>query len=351
VRTEVSGDRRFITVVPEGRFAGEAGGTLTVDVGGDYLVNLERSGLQFSGGEKGGSFAGHFQFAVAPAASGGTLPLPVPAAPGDPSGVWELSRIAQPLPTILPSYNQIGFDSLHYLIGLVGATNDGHPIAWVVGGKLTEGQNATVVDPATRVLFPLELTYDGGLLTLLNTSGFAIEFNRIRLPFTYFRIATRLDGSGAAIGSARLNVSALCGDITFYGLFLRQLGFCNPQTDLLSTVGAAELRPYAGGVQMQPSGIGTVSFAAASNGVTATFSPDTTLRDDTQSVSVLLVDTVSNRPIGLDYGFATSRTSRPDGTLESVRVGFDPGSVTGDLRAYLMVDAYPAALSDVLTVP
>jgi hypothetical protein len=201
------------------------------------------------------------------------------------------------------------------------------------------------------VLFPLELTYDGGLLTLLNTSGFAIEFNRIRLPFTYFRIATRLDEGGSAIGSARMNVSTLCGDITLYGLFLQQLGFCNPQTDLLSTVGAAELNPFADGVQTAPSGVGTVSFAAASNGVTATFAPDTTLRADTQSVSVLLVDTVTNRPIGLDYGFATSRTSRPDGTLETVRAAFDPGAVTGDLRAYLMVDAYPAALSDVLTVP
>jgi outer membrane protein assembly factor BamB len=351
IRTEVSGDRRFITVVPEGRFAGESGGTIDVSITGDYLVNLERTGLQFSGGEKGGSFAGAFQFAVAPAAAGGTLPLPVPAAPGDPSGVWELSRIAQPLPTILPSYNQIGFDSLHYLIGLVGTTSDGHPLAWVVGGKLAEGVNETVVDPATRVLFPLELTYDGGLLTLLNTSGFAIEFNAIRLPFTFFRIATRLGLDGAALSSAAMNVSVLCGDITFYGQFLRQLGFCNPQTDLLATVGAAELRPHAGGVQTAPTGVGTVSFSAGTDGVTALFSPTTALRADTQSVSLLLVDPVTNRPIPLDYGFATSRTSTSGGALESVRASFAPGSVTGDLRAYLMVDAYPAAQSAVMTVP
>src|SRR5262249_32746560 len=153
---------------------------------------------------------------------------------------------------------------------------------------------------------------------------------------------------GAAIGSARLNVSALCGDITFYGTFLRQLGFCNPQTDLLSTVGAAELRPYAGGAQTPPVGVGTVSFAAAADGVTATFAPDTALRADTQSVSLLLVDPATNRPVGLDYGFATTRTTKADGTLATVRAAYEPGAVTGDLRAYLMVDAYPAALSDVL---
>src|SRR6185369_1430691 len=107
-------------------------------------------------------------------------------------------------------------------------------IAWVVGGKLAEGSDTTVVDPATRVLFPFQVTHDGGALTLVGT-GFAFEF---------FRIATRVDGQGNAEGSPALNVSAVCGGITLYGQFLRQLGFCNPQTDLLTVFGGAELRPH-----------------------------------------------------------------------------------------------------------
>ena len=74
--------------------------------------------------------------------------------------------MAAPLPTILPSYNQIGFDSLHYLIGLVEGDAPATPSRGSSARKLAEGSNTTVVDPATRVLFPFQVTYDGGALTL-----------------------------------------------------------------------------------------------------------------------------------------------------------------------------------------
>jgi hypothetical protein len=348
VRTEVSGDRKFVTIVPLAPWAGQAGGQLSVAIDGNYLVNPTRKGLQFSGGTVGGAFSQHTTFTVRAVDADDTLPLPVPAAPGDPAGVWELYRIAAPLPTILPSYNQIGFDSLHYLIGLVEGDGAGHAIAWVVGGKLAEGSNTTVVDPATRVLFPFQVTHDGGALTLLGT-GFAIEFNLIRLPFEFFRIATRVDGQGNAEGSPALNVSAVCGGITTYGQFLRTLGFCNPQTDLLTVFGGAELRPHMGGVQQAPAGVGTVGFDMTATGVTATLT-GSTLRPDTQSLSILLVDAATGVPVPLDYGFATTRTASPSGVVETVGVPFGTTTPPASVRAYLMVDAYPAA-TDTLPHP
>jgi hypothetical protein len=304
-------------------------------------VNPTREGLRFSGGTVGGTFSQHTTFTVRAIDADDTLPLPVPAAPGDPAGVWELYRIAAPLPTILPSYNQIGFDSLHYLIGLVEGDGAGHAIAWVVGGKLAEGSNTTVVDPATRVLFPFQVTHDGGTLTMLGT-GFAIEFNLIRLPFEFFRIATRVNANGSALDSPALNVSAECGGITFYGDFLRQLGFCNPQTDLLTVFGGAELRPHMSGVQQAPAGVGSAIFAMTPAGVTATLT-GSMLRPDTQSLSILLVDAATGVPVPLDYGFATTRTTSASGVIETVSVPFGTVTPPAAVRAYLMVDAYPAA--------
>ena len=348
IRTEVSGDRKFITIVPLAPWAPQAGGPLSVTIAGQYLVNPTRIGLRFSGGEVGGSFGQTFEFAVRAVASDDTLPLPVPAAPGDPAGVWELYRIAAPLPTILPSYNQIGFDSLHYLIGLVEGGAPGHAIAWVVGGKLAEASNTTVVDPATKVLFPLEVGNEGGALTLLGT-GFAIEFNLIRLPFEFFRIATRVDAQGDALASPALNVSAVCGGITFYGQFLQQLGFCNPQTDVLTVFGGAEFRRHGSGVQQAPGGVGTVEFSASATGVTATFT-GTTLRTDAHSIALLLVDAATGKPVPLDYGFATVRTPSGPGLIECVTVPFGAVTPPASVRAYLMVDAYPAAVQT-LPVP
>jgi len=343
LRTEVSGDRKFLTLIPEGRLAGPAGGALAVRVTGNYLVNPDRVGLRFSGGTVGGQFAADLDFTVRPAADGGPLPLLVPEQPGDPAGVFELSRLAAPLPTILPSYNQIGFDSLHYLVGLVESSADGDAIAWVVGGRLAEGENRTEVDPATRVLFPLTLRHDGGLLTMTSGGQFAIEFNGIRIPFELFRVATRLDGQGDALTSPAINALTPCAGITFYGPFFQQLGFCNPETDLLNVFGGAELGPHEGGVQQAPAGVGMVAFALADGGVTATVG-GSTLRPDTQAIGLLLVDAVTGEAVSLDYGFTTERTTNPDGTLASVRVPFGPDDVVPALlRVYLMVDAYPAA--------
>src|SRR5262249_45084131 len=105
-RVEVSGDRKFLTIVPLAPWAPEGGGSLAVTIDGQYLVHPMREGLRFFGGEVGGTFSQTFTFDVAAVGADDTLPLPVPAAPGDPAGVWELYRVAAPLPTILPSYNQ-----------------------------------------------------------------------------------------------------------------------------------------------------------------------------------------------------------------------------------------------------
>src|SRR5262249_28070942 len=153
---------------------------------------------------------------------------------------------------------------------------------------LAEGENRTIVDPESRVLFPLEVRFDGGLVTFSNQGGFAIEFNRIRIPFDFFRLAGRVDAAGRALDSPALNVLTPCAGITFYGQFFRQLGFCNPDTDVLTAFGGVELAPLGDGVQQPPAGIGAVTFAADATGVTATLA-GSSLRPADHSLALLLV--------------------------------------------------------------
>ncbi|MDH3202119.1 MAG: PQQ-binding-like beta-propeller repeat protein [Myxococcales bacterium] len=339
-RIDVSGDRRFITIIPTSPWVGAAGGTLEVRITGDYLVDLDRAGLVFSGGTIGGSFDQSFNFSIE-GRSETAFPFAVPDAPGDDSGIMELYRLAAPLPTVLPSYNQIGFDSIHYLIGVVEGEGD-NIVTWGIGGMLDEEGN-TVVNPASRVRFPLVARWDDGALTMFNEEGFTIEFNGFPLPFRFFGVATKLDSRGNALHSPYLNAKTICGEIDIYGVFLQRLGLCNADTDLMEAVGGAEFRPHEGGTQAAPEGVGTVEFSMNAGQVVATFT-DSTLQREAHNFGILLLDASDGVPVGLNYTVNTAHTPETAGTIETVTLDVTGVELPGSLRVYLMVDAYPAAV-------
>lgn len=342
IDADVSGDGRYITVLPSAPWVGDEGGTIEVRVQGRYFDEvLLRQGLRFIFDENsGGTFDESFTFEI-PARTPLDFPFQVGQRPGvDDTGIVELYRIAAPLPTILPSYNQIGFDSIHYVIGLVERIGD-EVVAWGVGGMLDEAGD-TVVNPSSEVRFPLVFRWDDGVLTMINEEGFTIEFNGFPLPFQFFRVATMLDAQGNALHSPRLNAKTICDEITFYGMFLDALGFCNLDTGLLDAVGGSEFRPFGNGIQSAPEGIGTAELTRSGDVVMATLT-DTTLQSEEHNFGILILDAATRIPVGLNY---TERTAKaPDtGTVQSVSLDLsEVEDVPQSLQAYLMVDAYPAA--------
>lgn len=352
VDVDISGDRRFVTVVPKSRFAARDG-KVSVRLEGDYLMNPARKGLLFSGGTRAGHFDQTFRFDVGVGDANNAPAIPVPSRPGDPSGVFELYRIAVPYPTVMPSYNQIGFDSLHYLVGMVEGTETKR-VGWVVGGALGAG-GATVVDPATQVLFPVEVTYEDGLLSLVNESGFTVRAMNFDMPFDVFRVSAHLGEGGVPVAQPGVHVKTRCNGIPFYGRFLAKLGFCNPTTDVLNVFGATNLRLHQGGTATMPTGVGNVSFSIRGGWgsglftnptVTATIS-GSTLKASDHSFGVLLVDADTGKPVSLKYGLpsTTTRTTTASGEIASVSVRVPASQRPARMRAYLMVDTYPAAVA------
>lgn len=345
---EVSGDRRFITVFPTTKLTADGSGNVTITLQGQYLVNPDRDGLAFSGGTVGGTFDQSFTFALRDEEAT-PFAMQVPASPGDPSGVWEIYRLAAPMPTIMPSYNQIGFDSLHFLLGIVEGTPDRF-IGWVAGGKLAEDENRTVIDPETRALFPLEMTYEGGMLTAANEGGFQVEVMNATVSFNLFRLSTRIDAAGTTTETPRLLVSTKCSSIELYGPFLQTLGLCNSQTDILSVYGASLLRKHESGVQQAPTGTGDVTFAQEGDEVIASVS-GSSLKVAEHSLGILLVDVSTGRPVSLDYGLATTRNAGGDGSVSGVRLDTTGVTLPSAMRVYLMVDTYPAAMGTIPDSP
>jgi hypothetical protein len=304
---------------------------VTVDVAAPYLVNMDRKGLRLTGGTSGGT---------AKATIAATLNAPGTATI-DPASTWEISRLAVPLPSIMPSYNQIGFDSLHYLVGLAepGATGG---IAWMVGGRLDDQGNASV-DPASKAVFPLTYTTHGGTITMTAQDGLTVNVMAINLPFKSFRVDARLDDQGHdATGPASLVGSSKCASVPLYGTFLQVLGMCNAQTDGISFAAAANLNFH--GAQTAPAGVGTVTFTAASDGITATLSGGS-LKAADHLASILVVDPTTNQPVTLGYALDTMRTASADGTLATVKLPYNGHAHPANARVSLMIDTFAAAKS------
>ena len=343
--TEVSANRRFLTVIPDDGWLADEAGELRVEIAGDYLIDGSRDGLVFSGGDVGGQIDAVFDLSLAPAEEE-PFELIVPEAPGDDGTVWELHRLAVPLPTLLPSYNQIGFDSLHFLVGLV-EQNDDTLIGWFVEGAPIGVDDAVIAVPGTRGMFPFVIDYEGGLLTASNEGGLALEVMSAVIDFDTFRVSARLGADGGASAAATVHATSLCSGIQLYGPFIRALGLCNPDTDLITAFGAFLLEPYdglgGGGVQSAPTGLGDVAFSGSDTSFRADLT-GSSLRLDEHSFALLLIDAETNLPLSLDYGPDMRTTASDEGIVESVSI---PVDLDGDwsVRAYLMVDTYPAAVA------
>lgn len=239
----------------------------------------------------------------------------------------------------MPSYNQIGFDSLHYLLGTVQASGT-QGIAWMVGAKLPAGGSASVVDPATQAIFPMAFQLSNDLATFQAASGLQVQIMSFTLPFQSFRLALGFDPGGDATGTAELGGSAVCGGIPFYGPYLEELGLCNPQTDVIRVLGASNVARRTD--LAAPPSAGTVTFAQTSDAITATVS-GSAVQLDQHLAAVLVLDASTGQPVTLPYGTGTTRTANADGSLATVSVPTKGVTLPAQMQVYLMVDTTPAA--------
>jgi hypothetical protein len=160
----------------------------------------------------------------------------------------------------------------------------------------------------------------------------------------------QLDAQGEnATGPASLFGSAVCAQVPTYGTFLEGLGLCNPQTDGISFVAAANVAYQ--GAQTAPAGVGTVAFSATSTGVTATLT-GSSLQLSQHLASLLLVDPSTATPVTLGYALDSVRTAAADGTIAQVTIPYNGAAAThpATARVYLMIDSGPVA-STTLSLP
>lgn len=343
-RVDVSADRRFLTIVPEAPWAGPRGGRLTGEIRGRYRTEPWRLGLKALGGADGGGFAERFTVDVRPRAAA-PLPYAVPAQPGEPATRFVLSRLAAPNPTMLPSWNQIGFDSIRYLGGIVEGQGD-RALVWWVGGRHDGASGRAVVAPADATRFALVLDWSDGLVTLHDEQGFELDFNGSwAMPYLRYRIATRAAPDGRIERSPALNAVVDCDRIPNYGPFLKMMGLSELDTGLMHIAGGADLAVEAPGAPPTPESVGRVELEVGEREAVARIAGGAIRRDE-HAVGLLLVDAASGLPVPLSYAFATEVEADAAGVVTGVRLAYEPGTVRGPVRAYYLVDTWAVARAE-----
>ncbi|MCB1165423.1 MAG: PQQ-like beta-propeller repeat protein [Leptospiraceae bacterium] len=337
----MAANERFVSLIPQETWMGPEGGTLKLTISGKYLTRHSRIGLKFFGGEEAGAFSRTFTFRVRPRTEG-SMPYKFPDARGNNGTILELSRLAAPNPTMLPSWNQIGFDSLHYLAAFVEGDAH-HAIAWVIPGKLDSATGQTVPDPNLEDRFVLQADYDAGLLTLYNYQNFILTFiGSWDMPFGKYRLSTRVDPSnGTVLRSPALNALVLGDDLEFYGKFLKIMGLTDFWTGHMWVYGgmnAAIWRPQAA----PPVLTGEVQFKLSEGDhPTARIEiRNGSLQRSDHVYGILLVDVTTGQPVHAPYGRGIKVEADDGGTVTAISIPL-PDKAEHPMRVYLMVDTFP----------
>lgn len=344
----LSANRTFITIVPESLWAPENGGSLDLTISGNYLTKPWRLGLKSFFGTKSGTFKKTFSFQVKARPHKDVLKMPyaIPKKVGDPATTFVVSRIAVPNPTMLPSLNQIGFDSIHYLGGLVEG-NEKQAVIFMVGARHDGASGKTVVDPKSSVRFALDLEWLNGLLTIKNDLPFTLKFNGTwAMPYLRYRLATTTNAEGQIEKSPNLAATVNCDDIASYGRFLKFLGLSEIDSGQMHIYGAANMAVLDKDINApvkSSSERGHFNFELHAHEAKVSIKESKIDKDKVLS-SLLLIDATSGRPIILDYETTTSVVSDPSGAVTEVSVAIkDKNKIKGPVRIYYMLDSYPAA--------
>jgi hypothetical protein len=322
-----SGDGHFLHVTPTGFLP--PGRTFTLRVQGGW-----------AGDGRSGALADTIRFRTAPVRKRGA-----PLRKGD---AFRLSRLAVPLPPILPSLNQIGFDSYEMAVGALrvsppDADGEGSLLLWAVSTKRVG--EATVADRRGAFAFPLQGRYRNDSL-LLSQRGLSLTFSFGDVPLRRFDLRMQMGPDRRARG-ASLTAQVFCPEVPVYGPALVAIGLCNSDS-ILPSSGTFVTGPYRGPANRRPRGVRLEGLqlrrpTSTVGGLAVARLGGARLPADRHAAAILLTDADSGAVVSLDYRKAVS-LKLSGGSIREVRLSIPAGTdLPGRIKAYVITDAFPLA--------
>ena len=268
-----------------------------------------------------------------------------PTASADRVSGISISRLDLPLPALLPSVNQIGFDFYNWVGGYVPTSNPDRQLIWFIGAQ--QAGPVLVADPAEQpFLFPMTGEMRDGTFSWSSATGLSLKFEFGPVPVRQFNLGGTLNAAGVVGPDAQLYGQAVCGDIPNYGATMPLTGICDTQGEL-TTVGTFLGQTVASPATRRVAGLGVGPVTVTPGTETIVSAPITlaaglNYKASEHFVSILLLAPDGN-PVGIDYLKATTTTTDPAGNITGVKVTVPAGTTlpTGT-EAVVMTDAFPA---------
>jgi hypothetical protein len=268
---------------------------------------------------------------------------------------FRLTRLAFPLPALLTSVNQIGFDAYNLIVGALAIKptggGSGSILLWAVGAR-PGPDGAQQVDPHTTLAFPLAGGYQHDSL-LLQAQNATLTFSFGPVPVQRLVVRARLSRSLVALPGADIYGEVSCPDVPFYGPLLPTLRLCNSQGKLISN-GTFVTSAYRsrGTANQRPPGLGVAGVtlqrptAATAGSAVATLALARGARYPASNhlVSIVLTDADTGSPVGLNYSANLKNVADGHGNIQRAELTIPAGTaLPAKIRAYVVADVFPLA--------
>ena len=345
---ELSGDGHYVHVVPKGFL--RPGRSYRVRIAGDYASGGRAVANTREGQTRAGRFGSTIRFRTA--RSEGPLPLAIGR---DHVSAMSLTRLAVPLPPMLPSLNQIGFDFYDLIASTIhrsrpDARGEGRLLMWVVAAR-RDARGVPVADPGGTLAFPLAGRYRRDSL-IVTARDVNLTFTFGDVPLRRFEFRGQL-GRDLVMRGPSIYGEVTCRDVPVYGDALGLTGLCNRDGTLVTT-GTYLTRAYdrRGRANRRPSGVRVTGVDLARPTATAdglararfALSPGRRFRAAAHLTTVLLTDARTGLPVSVDYRKESTSVAAPNGDLAETRVRIPAGTrVPARVRAHVIADAFPLA--------
>jgi outer membrane protein assembly factor BamB len=339
--TQLSGDGHYLFIHPSGQLRPNERYRLRIR--GDWRVGA-------APGSDAGTVDTTLGFTTAP--SRGKLPLRVGPKR---TTAFSISRLAIPLPPLLPSVNQIGFDSYDMIAGTLARTKPmghraGRVLLWVIGAR-RDRHGLLQPDPSGNFQFPLSGVYRRDTLAL-SSADLNLQFSFGAVPLRLFDIRGQIAPDLAMRPGTGLYSETTCSDVPNYSAQLRVAGVCNAQ-DTLAAGGTLLTHRYGDrGATRKPKGVGLSSLTlirpdpGSPGSVVATLKLGRKARyPAARHVGSIVLVGPGGEVVPLDYRGQTSAAADSRGNLRQIRLALPPGtSLPSALRAYVILDVFPLAI-------